>query len=94
MFKDKELRADQVVGIGIDFTQCTMMPVDREGIPLCMHTEFRDDPHSYVKLWMHHHAQKEADDITRKPVYGRSGFSNIMAVKYLLNCCFQKSLRY
>ena len=46
MFKDKELRADQAVGIGIDFTQCTMMPVDREGIPLCMHTEFRDDPHS------------------------------------------------
>ena len=39
MLKDKELRADQVVEIGIDFTQCTMMPVDREGIPLCMHTE-------------------------------------------------------
>lgn len=29
MFKGRELRADQVVGIGIDFTQCTVMPVDR-----------------------------------------------------------------
>lgn len=29
-----------------------------------------------------------------RPVCGRNVFSNIMAVKYLLNCCFQKFLRY
>ena len=74
MFKGQELRADQAVGIGIDFTQCTMMPVDREGTLLCMHTEFRDDPHSYESFGCTHHAQKEADDITREPVCGRSVF--------------------
>ncbi len=92
MFKDKELRADQVVGIGIDFTQCTMMPVDREGIPLCMHTEFRDDPHSYVKLWMHHHAQKEADDITREAGLRQERFLKYYGSKISSELLFPKIL--
>ena len=92
MFKDKELRADQAVGIGIDFTQCTMMPVDREGIPLCMHTEFRDDPHSYVKLWMHHHAQKEADDITREAGLRQERFLKYYGSKISSELLFPKIL--
>ncbi|OOC61974.1 ribulokinase [Paenibacillus ihbetae] len=51
---------DQVIGIGIDFTACTMMPLDAGGTPLCMLDEWRDHPHSWVKLWKHHAAQDEA----------------------------------
>ncbi|OUM95336.1 MAG: ribulokinase [Thermobacillus sp. ZCTH02-B1] len=54
-----------VIGIGIDFTACTMMPVDAKGTPLCMLPEFRDNPHSWVKLWKHHAAQDEANKINR-----------------------------
>lgn len=52
---------DQVIGIGIDFTACTMMPLDAGGTPLCMLDEWRDNPHSWVKLWKHHAAQDEAN---------------------------------
>jgi L-ribulokinase len=51
----------QVIGIGIDFTACTMMPVTDNGTPLCRLGDYRSNPHSWVKLWKHHAAQPEAD---------------------------------
>lgn len=50
-----------VIGIGIDFTACTMLPVDASGEPLCLKQEFKHRPHSWVKLWKHHAAQDEAN---------------------------------
>ena len=52
-----------VIGIGIDFTACTMLPVKKDGTPLCLLPEFRQQPHAWVKLWKHHAAQPEADKI-------------------------------
>lgn len=52
-----------VVGLGIDFTACTMLPVKADGTPLATLPEFRDNPHAWVKLWKHHAAQPEADKI-------------------------------
>ena len=46
-----------VVGIGIDFTACTVLPVDAAGTPLCLLPEWEHSPHAYVKLWKHHAAQ-------------------------------------
>jgi len=54
-----------VIGIGIDFTACTMLPVDERGEPLCFDPGLADEPHSWVKLWKHHAAQPEADKINR-----------------------------
>jgi L-ribulokinase len=53
----------QVVGIGTDFTACTMVPTTDDGTPLCELAEFADEPHAYVKLWRHHAAQPQADRI-------------------------------
>ncbi len=50
-----------VVGIGVDFTACTMLPTDAAGVPLCADERWRDNPHAWVKLWKHHAAQPEAD---------------------------------
>jgi L-ribulokinase len=55
----------RVVGIGIDFTSCTMLPTTADGTPLCFLDAFRREPHAWVKLWKHHAAQPEADDINR-----------------------------
>ncbi len=52
-----------VIGMGIDFTACTVLPIDQDGVPLCMKEEFAQEPHAYVKLWKHHAAQPEADEI-------------------------------
>jgi L-ribulokinase len=54
-----------VIGIGIDFTACTMLPTKADGTPLCMLERYRRDPHAWVKLWKHHAAQPEADDVNR-----------------------------
>ena len=53
-----------VVGIGTDFTACTVLPVFGDGTPLCEVTEFRNRPHAWPKLWKHHAAQGQADRIT------------------------------
>jgi len=50
-----------VVGIGTDFTACTVLPVLADGTPLCELPEYADRPHAYVKLWKHHAAQSHAD---------------------------------
>ncbi|WP_304943868.1 ribulokinase [Vallitalea guaymasensis] len=50
-----------IIGIGIDFTSCTMMPVNKEGKVLCQLDKYKENPHAWVKLWKHHAAQDEAD---------------------------------
>jgi L-ribulokinase len=52
-----------VIGLGIDFTACTMLPVTIDGTPLCELPRFRGEPHAWVKLWKHHAAQSQADRI-------------------------------
>ncbi|MDO7345800.1 ribulokinase [Bacillus stercoris] len=54
-----------IIGIGIDFTACTILPIDSSGQPLCMLPEYEEEPHSYVKLWKHHAAQKHADRLNQ-----------------------------
>ena len=63
VIKDGGVNADDIIGIGIDFTACTIMPTKKDGTPLCYLDEFKENPHAYVKLWKHHAAQKEADEI-------------------------------
>jgi len=57
--------AAQVIGLGVDFTSCTMLPTDAEGTPLCLKPEWAGNPHAWVKLWKHHAAQPEADKINQ-----------------------------
>ncbi|HEX6341033.1 ribulokinase [Umezawaea sp.] len=52
-----------VIGVGTDFTACTMVPTTADGTPLCELPEFAEQPHAYVKLWKHHAAQGQADRI-------------------------------
>lgn len=52
-----------VIGIGTDFTACTMVPVRADGTPLCELEGFADRPHAYAKLWRHHSPQPQADRI-------------------------------
>ena len=50
----------EVVGIGLDFTSSTVIPVKADKTPVCHLPEFKDEPHAYVKLWKHHGAEEEA----------------------------------
>jgi hypothetical protein len=57
------LGAGEVVGIGVDFTSCTMLPALRDGSPLCLLERFAQEPLAWPKLWKHHGAQAQADRI-------------------------------
>jgi len=68
-----------VIGIGTDFTACTVLPTTRDGSPLCELAGLAGRPHAYPKLWRHHAAQVQADRITElahergEPWIGRYG---------------------
>jgi L-ribulokinase len=53
----------RIIGIGTDFTACTILPTTADGTPLCELDGYRDRPHAYVKLWKHHAAQGQAERI-------------------------------
>ncbi len=59
------IEKEAVVGLALDFTSCTQLPVDVQGNPLCQKEGFRTNPHSYVKLWKHHAPQKYAERINQ-----------------------------
>lgn len=52
-----------VIGLGIDFTACTVLPTRADGTPLCLLPEFAGEAHAWVKLWKYHAAQPQADRI-------------------------------
>ncbi len=52
------------IGIGLDVTASTFLPVKADSTPLCFLGEFEDEPHAYMKLWKHHAAQDQANRIT------------------------------
>jgi L-ribulokinase len=73
------VRAEDVIGIGVDFTACTILPTLQDGTPLCFLDPWKNNPHAWVKLWKHHAAQPEANRINNLarernepwlPIYG------------------------
>jgi L-ribulokinase len=68
-----------IIGIGTDFTACTVLPTDPAGRPLCQLAGLADRPHTWPKLWKHHAAQPHADRLNalarerKEPWIGRYG---------------------
>lgn len=59
------VEAEEIIGLSIDFTASTVLPISVDGVPLCMKPFFKDRPHAYVKLWKHHGAWKECEWINQ-----------------------------
>lgn len=57
--------AERIVGIGVDFTSCTMLPTLANGTPLCRLDEWKNQPLAWPKLWKHHGAIEQTDRMNR-----------------------------
>jgi len=64
--KQPGFRPEAAVGIGIDTTGSTPIPVDRQGTPLAFRREFRDDLAAQAWLWKDHTGHAEAAEITQR----------------------------
>ena len=58
------IRPEDIAGVGVDGTTCTLLPVDEAGEPLCLMPRFAGDKHAWPKLWKHHAAQAQAERMT------------------------------
>ncbi|MBN2244609.1 MAG: ribulokinase [Candidatus Aminicenantes bacterium] len=61
---DRNFDISQIIGIGVDTTGSTPLPVDKSGAPLCFYDEFKDNPNAYAWLWKDHTGYAEAAEIT------------------------------
>ncbi|MBT8043658.1 MAG: ribulokinase [Verrucomicrobiae bacterium] len=61
---DAGFKVDDVVGLGIDTTGSTVIPVDQHGTPLAFQESYRDNLNAHVWLWKDHTAHREAEQIT------------------------------
>jgi len=62
--KFPDFDAGNIIGIGVDTTGSSPMPVDKEGTPLGLLPEFKDNLDAMVWLWKDHSSYAEAAQIT------------------------------
>jgi L-ribulokinase len=91
--KAAKVKAEDIVGIGTDFTACTPLPTKKDGTPLCCLPQYKKNPHAWVKLWKHHAAQPEADRINEIGRERDEEFLRLYGGKYSSEWFFSKVLQ-
>jgi L-ribulokinase len=72
--QDKAFSKNDVIGIGVDTTGSTPMPVDASGQSLALNARFADDPAAMAWLWKDHTSHAEAEEITAAAAKNRPAY--------------------
>ena len=91
--RNRSFRPDRVVGIGIDTTGSTPLPVDEEGVPLAFRTKFSKNPAAQAWLWKDHTGHAEAAEITAKASRSRTPYLSKCGGTYSSEWYWSKILR-
>ncbi len=71
-----------IIGIGVDTTGSSPLPVNSEGIPLCFLEEYKNNPNAMVWLWKDHTSYNEAEQITKLATKVRPQFMSKIGGTY------------
>ncbi len=80
--KDPEFCLDSIVGIGIDTTGTTVLPVLADGTPLASVNDYIDNPNAYIWLWKDHTATQEAVEITKVAMQSHPHYIQMVGGSY------------
>ncbi len=72
--KRRGFTPENVIGIGVDTTGSTPIPVDRQGVPLAMKPQFKKNLAAHAWLWKDHTGHAEAAEITAKAAKSSDGY--------------------
>lgn len=83
----------EIIGIGIAFTSSTLLSIDKNFTPLCMHKEHESNPHAWSKLWKHHGAKKEAENIYNSAINKQEkwlkSYGNHVSAEWFIPKCLE-----
>ena len=74
VIEESGVSPEDIIGLGVDFTACTMAPINKEGKVLCQEEKFKNNPHAWVKLWKHHAAQPETTKLVEISIARKEKF--------------------
>ena len=61
--KEANVIPEQLIGIGVDATSCTIVPCTADGTPVSSLPEYRGERHAYTKHWKHHNVQAQTERV-------------------------------
>ncbi len=88
----KGFRPESIIGIGVDTTGSTPLPVDEEGFPLSFQKKFAGNPNAMAWLWKDHTGFEEAALITARAKENEIDYTRYSGGTYSSEWFFSKLL--
>lgn len=92
VLQESGVSGEDVIGIGVDFTACTILPVDEAFHPLCLQDTWAAEKHAWPKLWKNHGANPQAERINDLAIQTNQDFLPRYGGKVSSEWLFPKAL--